>query len=127
MPATLPASAPEERYESLERPDPGPEPARSPAPAQSAMVLWREALDVAATRARDPVLAALRSGWLYRQTLYGPVPDRIAIQPNDARPRRLDEADAMFKGRFRLAGKNYDARTGSIFVTIGSKVMAPDK
>lgn len=80
------------------------------------MALWREALNAATQKALDPVRTTLRSGWLYRQTMYGPVPDRIAVQPNDPRARRLDEADAMFKGRFRLGGKTVDLRNnGSIF------------
>lgn len=112
MPAISRASAPEERYEPIER-----EPVHEPAAMQPppAVHLWRDALGAATQRAMGPVLAALRSGWVYRQTLYGPVPDRIAVQPNDPRPRRLDEADAMFKGRFRLGGKTIDARNGSIF------------
>lgn len=77
--------------------------------------LWREAAGVAAQRAVDSAWAALRSGWLYRQTLHGPVPDRILFQPEDPRPHQLDEANAMFHGRFRLGGKVIHAQEHSIF------------
>jgi uncharacterized heparinase superfamily protein len=103
MPATSLASAAEYRAR------------RERANDRAALALWREALAVAAQRALESTYAAMRSGWLYRQTLRGPVPDRILFQPDDPRPRRLDDADAMFRGRFRLGGKIIDARERSIF------------
>src|SRR6185295_14745638 len=41
--------------------------------------------------------------------------DRIVFQPGDPRPHQLDEANAMFHGRFRLGGKVIHAREHSIF------------
>ncbi len=48
-------------------------------------------------------------------TLRGPVPDRIIFYPHDPRTRRLDDADAMFRGRFRLAGDKLEVKKGSVF------------
>src|SRR5215472_6127876 len=44
---------------------------------QSPIQLWREAVSVAWGRVVLSILLWLRSGWLYRQTLRGPVPNRI--------------------------------------------------
>jgi uncharacterized heparinase superfamily protein len=66
-------------------------------------------------RATAPLLAWLRSGWLYRQTLRGPVADRIWFYPNDVRLRRLDDADAFMRGRFRFAGQSLEVREGAVF------------
>ena len=47
--------------------------------------------------------------------LAGPLADRILFHPYDALPRRLEDADALLRGRFRFAGETDDAKTGSIF------------
>jgi uncharacterized heparinase superfamily protein len=99
MPATSRASAAEERARR----------------EGATLNLWREAAGVAAQRAFDSAWATMRTGWLYRQTLRGPVPDRILFQPDDPRPHLLEEANAMFHGRFRLGGRIVDAREHSIF------------
>ncbi|HEX4157828.1 MAG TPA: heparinase II/III family protein [Rhizomicrobium sp.] len=56
-----------------------------------------------------------RGSWIYRQFLRGRMPDRIRHQPFDARPRRLEDADAFLRSRFRFAGEVIDARHASIF------------
>jgi uncharacterized heparinase superfamily protein len=56
-----------------------------------------------------------RRTWLYRQFLTGTLADRILFHPYDALPRRLEDADAMLRGRFRFAGQVLDAKEGSIF------------
>ena len=43
------------------------------------------------------------------------MPDRILHHPFDPLPRRLEEADALLKGRFRFAGESVDANGISIF------------
>lgn len=43
------------------------------------------------------------------------MPDRILFYPYDALPRRLEDADALLRGRFRLAGEIVDVAEGSIF------------
>lgn len=64
-------------------------------------------------------VARLREIWranaLYRLTLEGPMPDRVQVNPEDLLPRRLEEADAMFRGRFRLPGGTVTAKDCSIF------------
>jgi uncharacterized heparinase superfamily protein len=56
-----------------------------------------------------------RRSWIYRQFLKGRMPDRIRYHPFDALPRRLEDADALLRGRFRFAGESVEAREGSIF------------
>ena len=46
-----------------------------------------------------------RASWLYRRLLKGPLADRIAFHPYDALPRRLEDADALLRGRFRFDGE----------------------
>jgi uncharacterized heparinase superfamily protein len=69
-------------------------------------VLWR---------ASAPLRIAWRRNWIYRQFLKGRMPDRICHHPFDARPRRLEEADALLKGRFRFGGETVDVKDGSVF------------
>jgi len=56
-----------------------------------------------------------RTSWLYRRLLKGPLADRIAFHPYDALPRRLEDADALLRGRFRFDGETVDANDRSIF------------
>lgn len=58
---------------------------------------------------------AWRRNWLYRKFNSGRMPDRIRVHPFDALPRRLEDADALLKGRFRFAGVESGAGEGSIF------------
>jgi uncharacterized heparinase superfamily protein len=62
---------------------------------------------------RDAILEAWRSGWTSTLSalqavwpapiaLPGPMPDHLACAPEDLRPARLEDADAIFRGRFRL-------------------------
>jgi uncharacterized heparinase superfamily protein len=83
--------------------------------ARSLAALWPHAAQVGLARAFRPLAIWLRAGWLYRQTLGGPVPDDIHFHPDDPRTRRLDEADAFMRGRFRFAGQTLQVREGSIF------------
>jgi uncharacterized heparinase superfamily protein len=62
-----------------------------------------------------PLRVWYRRTWLYRRFLTGPLADRILFHPHDALPRRLEDADALLRGRFRFAGETLDAREGSVF------------
>ncbi len=87
--------------------------------------LWREALGALLWRGFYPLLFRFRQSWLYRLGYSGPVPDRILFQPDDPRPRRLDDADVFMRGRFRLAGQVFEIRSGSIFdVNLPSREFA---
>jgi uncharacterized heparinase superfamily protein len=84
---------------------------RKPSP----VALFPEAARVAIERGFDELAILLRQTWLYRQTLKGPVPGRIHAYTDDHRVRVLQDADALMRGRFRLAGQSVDIRQGSIF------------
>jgi uncharacterized heparinase superfamily protein len=56
-----------------------------------------------------------RGTWLYRRFLTGPLSDRVLFHPYDAMPRRLEDADALLRGRFRFFGETVEAKEGSIF------------
>jgi uncharacterized heparinase superfamily protein len=75
--------------------------------------------DLAATGARRllaPLRVAWRRNWLYRRLLQGPLTDHFAHHPHDVLPRRLEDADAMLRGRFRFHGETVEAKDGvSIF------------
>jgi uncharacterized heparinase superfamily protein len=67
----------------------------------------------AAFRALAPFRVALRSNWLYRRLLHGQLADHFAVQPYDALPRRLEDADALLRGRFRFHGETVEVKDGS--------------
>lgn len=67
-------------------------------------------------RTIDLSLAAFYSTWLYKQTLYGPMPDTIVYYPKDLRPGRVDKADALFQGRYDLPGGQVRTMGHSPFV-----------
>ena len=56
-----------------------------------------------------------RRTWFYRRLLKGPLADRIAFHPYDALPRRLEDADALLRGRFRFNGDVVEPSDKSIF------------
>ncbi len=63
-----------------------------------------------------PLRVAWRRNWFYRRLLKGQLTDHFAHNPYDALPRRLEDADAMLRGRFRFHGEMVEARDGvSIF------------
>lgn len=63
-----------------------------------------------------PLRVWWRRTWFYRRFLKGPLSDRILFHPYDALPRRLEDADALLRGRFRFHGEMVEApRDGSIF------------
>lgn len=66
-------------------------------------------------RALTPLRVLWRRNWFYRRLLKGKMPDGIQFYPHDALPRRLEDADALLRGRFRFAGQGVDVAQGSIF------------
>ncbi|MGN6147417.1 MAG: hypothetical protein ACTHPD_02655, partial [Rhizomicrobium sp.] len=56
-----------------------------------------------------------RRNWFSRRLLKGKLPDHVVFYPYDALPRRLEDADAMLKGRFRFFGEAVDTAGKSIF------------
>ncbi len=118
MPLTSHASADDDFREIIEAADAALAGELAPAPAvrrPSTVGLWPEAALEVARHGFDPVFSWLRRGWLYRRTLGGPVPDRVIFHPHDPSTKRLDDADLMFRKRFRLANETFDAKEGSVF------------
>ena len=70
---------------------------------------------VALRRAMAPLRVAWRRSWFYRRMLKGPLADHIAFHPHDALPRKLEDADALLRGRFRFHGQSIDVSHGSVF------------
>ena len=58
-----------------------------------------------------------RATFPYRWLLSGPMPDRILLNPEDFRPRRLDDADQMFRNRYRLSGGGVHAKDINVWDT----------
>jgi uncharacterized heparinase superfamily protein len=85
------------------------------APMPAAKGLWSAAAHAAVGHVCEPLLIWLRSNWLYRLTLRGPVAAGILFHPDDPRPPRLDDAAAYFRGRFRFDGQTVESLRGSIF------------
>jgi uncharacterized heparinase superfamily protein len=97
----LPDELPKGRYAHVRKPSP--------------MALVPEAARIVLARGIDDAMSLVRQTWFYRQTLSGPVPSRIYAHTDDHRTRVLQDADALMRGRFRLAGQAVDIRQGSIF------------
>src|SRR5258706_4974279 len=67
-------------------------------------------------RIAAPLRIWWRSNWVYRRLLQGPLADHIVFHPWDAAPRRLEDADALLRGRFRFHGVQVDVPDGvSVF------------
>jgi len=89
-------------------------------PSPRSRTLSRKALVPEATRVAveatfDSMAVWLRHTWLYRLTLYGPIPRGIRFYLEDPRLRSLEDAEALMHGRFRMAGQTFDVKEGSIF------------
>ncbi len=63
----------------------------------------------------QPLRTAWRRNWFYRRLLKGKLSDRILFHPNDVLPRKLEDADALLRGRFRFGGEMLDIAEGSVF------------
>ena len=78
--------------------------------------LLPEMMQAGTRRLLAPLRVWRRRNWFYRRLLRGPLADRIVFNPHDARPRRLEEADALLRGRFRFEGEQVDVGEGmSVF------------
>ncbi|MEI9888287.1 MAG: heparinase II/III family protein [Rhizomicrobium sp.] len=77
--------------------------------------LFPELLRALLVRALRPLRVWYRRTWLYRRFLAGPLADRILFHPYDALPRRLEDADALLRGRFRFHGETVEVKEGSVF------------
>jgi len=75
--------------------------------------LLPETIQASAWRAVTPVRVWMRRNWFYRRLLRGPLADHIGFHPHDSRPRRLEDADALLRGRFRFAGETADVPPGA--------------
>jgi uncharacterized heparinase superfamily protein len=71
-----------------------------------------------------PLRVWTRRNWFYRRLLRGPLADRILFNPHDARPRRLEEADALLRGRFRFAGEQVDVPAGVSVFELATDLIA---
>ncbi len=81
--------------------------------ANALLPLLPDLARAAATRALAPLRIALRRNWVYRRLLHGQLADHFAVQPYDALPRRLEDADALLRGRFRFHGEVVDIKDGA--------------
>src|SRR5271156_3207494 len=66
-------------------------------------------------QALRPFRVLLRRSWVYRRLLTGKMPDRVIFYPYAALPRRLEDADALLRGRFRFGGDSLEVVEGSVF------------
>lgn len=82
---------------------------------KSHLSFWLEVVGALWRRAMAPLRVLCRRSWFYRLLLRGRMPVRIAFHPTDFSPRRLEQADALLRGRFRFAGETIDLREGTIF------------
>lgn len=84
--------------------------------ANALLPLLPEMAGAAALRGLTPLRILLRRNWFYRRLLAGQLADHFAVQPYDSLPRRLEDADALLRGRFRFHGETVDVREGqSVF------------
>ena len=79
------------------------------------LALLPEFLKALLLRGLRPFRVLWRRSWFYRRLLTGKMPDRVIFYPYDALPRRLEDADALLRGRFRFGGDSVEVIEGSIF------------
>ncbi|MBV9541665.1 MAG: heparinase II/III family protein, partial [Alphaproteobacteria bacterium] len=78
--------------------------------------MFGELLRAIVWRVLKPIRVWYRRTWLYRSFLKGPLSDRILFHPYDAMPRKLEDADALLRGRFKFAGETVEVKDAtSIF------------
>ena len=77
--------------------------------------LWLEAARHILRDAYEIAAAWLRRGWLYNQSLRGPITDRLFGTIDDPAPKRLEDADNLLRRRFRFAGEMLEVKEGSPF------------
>ena len=78
--------------------------------------LLPEITGAGARRVLTPLRVWLRRSWFYRRLLKGALADHFVFHPHDALPRKLEDADALLRGRFRFHGQVVDVPAGfSVF------------
>jgi uncharacterized heparinase superfamily protein len=77
--------------------------------------LLPDLLRAARRRACTSFRVRRRRNWLYRRLLSGPLADHIVFHPCDLEVHRLEDADALLRGRFRFYGEMLDIHEGSVF------------
>ncbi len=78
--------------------------------------LLPEMASAGARRMLAPLRIASRRSWFYRRLLKGALADHFVFHPHDALPRKLEDADALLRGRFRFRGQVVDVPAGfSVF------------
>lgn len=84
--------------------------------AQQFLALLPEMFRAALRRIAMPLRVRWRRNWFYRRLLRGQLADHIVFHPWDGAPRRLEDADALLRGRFRFHGVQIDVPDGvSVF------------
>ena len=78
--------------------------------------LMPEIAGAGARRLMAPLRTQRRRSWFYRRRLKGQLGDHFVFHPHDALPRKLEDADALLRGRFRFHGEVVDVPAGrSVF------------
>src|SRR5215469_17555109 len=84
-------------------------------PRHASLSLVPEALRTLWRRLLGPLRIWWRRSFFYRWFLRGPLPDRISFHPHDVLPRRLEDAEALLRGRFGFCCRTVEVKEGSIF------------
>jgi uncharacterized heparinase superfamily protein len=78
--------------------------------------LLPEMIGAGARRMLTPLRVQWRRSFLYRRKLRGPLADHMAFHPHDPLPRKLEDADALLRGRFHFHGQVTEVTPGhSVF------------
>ena len=89
--------------------------ARAPKRHRPPLNLLPEILAALWRRMMGPWRRFRRRNWFYRRLLKGKLPDHIAFHPYDALPRKLENADALLKSRFRVGVETVEVKDASVF------------
>ena len=85
-------------------------------PASLPLSLLPELSGAGLRRVLAPLRIWSRRSWFYRRLLKGQLADHFVFHPHDALPRKLEDADALLRGRFRFHGQTVDVQPGqSVF------------
>ena len=87
--------------------------------------LWPEMMGAGARQLLTPLRVWWRQSPLYRHRLKGQLADHLAFQPHDPCPARLEDAEALLRGRFRFHGRAVDVQGGVSALTLHSHPPRP--
>ena len=85
------------------------------AQGRASLGLIPEALAAVSRELLSPLRIWRRRSLFYRWYLRGPLADRLNFHPYDVLPRRLEDAEALLRGRFRFCCSAVQVAEGSIF------------